>query len=677
MPYAPDLSGCALDGRYELHAVIGEGAFGRVYRGLDRRLARPVAVKVIKPWWAEDPDWVGSFEREAQLLARVSDPGIVQIFDVGQAPEGLYYVSELVEGESLASRLRRGALAPWDACAIAEQLCRALARAHAERIIHRDVKPANILISERDQVKVGDFGVARLAEGSSDGAVATVVGTPRYMAPEQARGLPTTPATDVYSVGIVLYEMLAGQPPFTGTSAVELALCHLQDSPPPLPPDTPRVLAEVIDRALAKKAEKRFPEGGAMADALARARRSQGSRRSRGVGRGGPRSRSRANANANASANADPGPGPAAARGVVPALASEIAEPRSPVANGTRPGGNRTAAVSRAQTGSHAASGKVGPPHASNGAGEPAQGDPDPPTSPTGLLDRPRAPAERTEVAPKRSPRRNVNPAGRRRRAALLALVLVLIAGMALAGILLSGRRRVSVPDLHGLSRSAVAAAAKRSDLVPAYRSQYSSHASGTAIGQTPAPGRRVAAGATVRVVLSRGPKPVEVPLVVGEDAVAARSGLSRGHLRSRVVSVPAPGVRPGTVTRQSPAAGSVAPPNTDVTLSVAETPRWRPLTSFGGTGSRHSVPFQILGSRWRVVYTMHYQGSCSFFVFCSGPPHGEVVDPHTGATLNTFDLGNGSQQTQTIHAGPGMFEVKVSPGSDKAQYSIHIEDYY
>ncbi|MFL5863802.1 MAG: protein kinase domain-containing protein, partial [Solirubrobacteraceae bacterium] len=95
MPHAPDLSGCALDDRYELHAVIGEGAFGRVYEGLDRRLARPVAVKVIKPWWADDPEWVATFERETRLLARVSDPGIVQIYDVGHAGEGLYYVSEL------------------------------------------------------------------------------------------------------------------------------------------------------------------------------------------------------------------------------------------------------------------------------------------------------------------------------------------------------------------------------------------------------------------------------------------------------------------------------------------------------------------------------------------------------------------------------------------------------
>ncbi|MGH2881834.1 MAG: serine/threonine-protein kinase, partial [Solirubrobacteraceae bacterium] len=181
MPYAPDLAGCALDGRYELHELIGEGTFGRVYRGYDRRLARPVAIKVIKPWWAEDPDGAESFEREAQLLARVSDPGIVQIFDVGQADEGLYFVTELVEGDSLAARLKRGGpLSAWEACDIAEQLCRALEHAHAEHIVHRDIKPANVLISGRGQVKVGDLGIARLAEGSTDGGTATIVGTPRY-----------------------------------------------------------------------------------------------------------------------------------------------------------------------------------------------------------------------------------------------------------------------------------------------------------------------------------------------------------------------------------------------------------------------------------------------------------------------------------------------------------------
>ena len=281
MPYAPDLAGCALDGRYELHALIGEGTFGRVYRGYDRRLARPVAIKVIKPWWAEDPEGAESFEREAQLLARVSDPGIVQIFDVGQAEEGLYFVTELVEGESLAARLKRGGpLSAWEACDIAEQLCRALEHAHAEHIVHRDIKPANVLISDRGQVKVGDLGIARLAEGSTDGGTATIVGTPRYMAPEQASGLPVTPATDVYSAGIVLYETLAGRTPFGGDSAVEIALQHVQMQPPPLPPGTPRSLEAVVRRALAKDPADRYQSAVAMAEALADARAGAGTSRS-------------------------------------------------------------------------------------------------------------------------------------------------------------------------------------------------------------------------------------------------------------------------------------------------------------------------------------------------------------------------------------------------------------
>ena len=149
MPRSRDLLGTQLDGRYELRSVLGDGAFGRVYLGQDRRLARIVAIKLIKPTWAEDPEWVKSFLLEARMMARVSDPGIVQIFDVGRAAEGPYYVAEFVDGESLASRLRRGPLTPRNACGLAEQLSRALGHAHEQRIVHRDIKPANILISSR------------------------------------------------------------------------------------------------------------------------------------------------------------------------------------------------------------------------------------------------------------------------------------------------------------------------------------------------------------------------------------------------------------------------------------------------------------------------------------------------------------------------------------------------
>ena len=147
--------------------------------------------------------------------------------------------------------------------------------------MHRDIKPANVLISGRGQVKVGDLGIARLAEGSTDGGTATIVGTPRYMAPEQASGQPVTPATDVYSAGVVLYEMLAGHTPFAGESAVEIALQHVQMEPPPLPPGTPRSLERVVRRALAKDPADRYQSAAAMADALARARERSPIRRER------------------------------------------------------------------------------------------------------------------------------------------------------------------------------------------------------------------------------------------------------------------------------------------------------------------------------------------------------------------------------------------------------------
>ncbi len=278
-PPAPKLSGLLLDGRYQLQTVIGEGTFGHVYRAVDRRLDRTVAVKLIKPWWAADPSWVRAFEREGRLLARVNDPGIVQIFDVGSAPESPYYVTEFVEGESLADRLSGRPLDPWQACDIAEQLSRALGRAHSQHIVHRDIKPANVLISTTGEVKLGDFGVARLAEEGADGSSGSMIaGTPRYMAPEHARGLPTTPASDTYSVGVVLYEMLAGDPPFSGTAAVDLALSHLHDDPPSLPAGTPAELVRVVMRALAKDPADRYRDGHEMAVALGHARKAADAR---------------------------------------------------------------------------------------------------------------------------------------------------------------------------------------------------------------------------------------------------------------------------------------------------------------------------------------------------------------------------------------------------------------
>ncbi|MDQ6745151.1 MAG: protein kinase, partial [Actinomycetota bacterium] len=539
-----------------------------------------VAVKVIKPWWAEDPAWVKSFEREAQLLASISDPGIVQIFDVGVAAEGLYYVAELVHGESLAKRLQRGRLAPASARGIALQLCQALARAHAGRVVHRDVKPENVLISRDGRVKVGDFGVARLAEGSSDGA-ATIAGTPRYMAPEQARGGAISPATDVYGVGVVLYEMLAGHPPFDGHSAVELALRHVGDPPPPLPGEVPADLAEVVERALAKAPGERYRDGAEMAAALARC----GGKR---VG--------------------------------------------DPAADAELPGGGAQAEVSR------------GP-----------------------------AP---TRVGDPMSPRRNLNPPERRQRLALFALVLALALAL-VAGAIALAPGHVKVPDLHGLSATQLTHRLTRAGL----RAQLSSRPSPTVapeveISQAPDAGVSVSSGTAVRVQVSSGPPPVSVPTLRGAPVRQARTTLAALNLRAAVSEAPVPGVRTGVVVAQAPDAGALLAPGGTVALTVPSPPQWRALTAFAGQAAGSSVAFRIRGRRWRLLYSMRYQGTCTFVFVCSGPS-AQVIALRSGETVDGFDLSDGSGQSRELRSAPGLYQVRVRPGSDTARWSIKVQDRY
>ena len=657
MPSAPDLSGSALDNRYELHAVIGEGAFGRVYAGRDRRLARAVAVKVIKPWWTEDPEWVATFEREAQLLARVSDPGIVQIFDVGHAAEGLYYVAELVDGENLADRLRRGRVPAWEACAIATQLCRALGHAHARRIVHRDVKPANILLSRQGRIKVGDFGVARLAEGSTDGHglhSPTIVGTPRYMAPEQGRGLPTSPATDVYSVGVVLYEMLAGSPPFSGVSVVDLALSHLQEQPPPLSVRLPSSLVQITGRALAKDPADRYADGAEMADALADARR-----RSAGAGRARvavSRTRTPAHPPRTALAGAGFRDG-AGSRG--PGLSGGGAGSRGPALSGDGAGGRR-----QAPGPDSAPPLRPHQPLASDTAA--------PRRRPGGSALPPRRP-DATRVAPELSPRRNVNPSARRRAAAALGLVLGLVAAMAVAAVALRPAARTRVPAFIRLDRSGVLAAAHRAHLTIRFGRRYDAAAPGTVIGQRPRGGARVAKQSAVQVMLSRGPAPVPVPGVADGSLADAKRSLTSLGLRVAVRYVPAPATSPGTVVGQQPVADHSAPVGSTVNLSVAETPQWRPVTTFQSAGSG---TFRIIGEHWRLAYNMGFQGTCTWIFWCSGPT-ARVIDATTGQTLTRFGLADGSGQVRTFATGPGTYEIKVTPGGDDARWSARVQDDY
>jgi serine/threonine protein kinase len=210
-----DLKGRILDGRYQLGSLLGVGGMARVYLASDRVLERQVAVKVLSLPYAQDPLFVERFRREARSAARLSHPNIVAVFDSG-SDAGLHYlVMEYVAGQSLAQLLAdRGRLAPRRAAELAIEVCRALAAAHAQGLVHRDVKPGNVLVTEDGRVKVTDFGIVKAAAATTLTGTGTVLGTAAYLSPEQAQGGPVDARSDLYSLGCVLYELLCGSPPF-------------------------------------------------------------------------------------------------------------------------------------------------------------------------------------------------------------------------------------------------------------------------------------------------------------------------------------------------------------------------------------------------------------------------------------------------------------------------------
>src|SRR5215218_7089736 len=267
---ATSLIGTVLSGRYRLESKLGSGGMSTVYLARDETLQRWVAVKVMRREISDQPDQIERFRREARAVAQLSHPNVVAVIDAGEDGGYPYIVFEYVAGETLKQRIDRlGPLPVDEAAAYAIEIGRGLAAAHARRMVHRDVKPQNVLIDVDGRAKVTDFGIARTLE--SDGLTKTgrVLGTTDYVSPEQAMGRGVDARSDVYSLGVLLYEMLTGEVPFRADTLVGVAMKHVNEQMPDVQrrrPEISSALAAVIERATAKEPKKRYPD---MASCLA------------------------------------------------------------------------------------------------------------------------------------------------------------------------------------------------------------------------------------------------------------------------------------------------------------------------------------------------------------------------------------------------------------------------
>jgi hypothetical protein len=265
-------AGDVIAGRYELLELVGSGGMSSVWRSHDRLLDRTVAIKVLHEQFASDEEYVERFRREARSVAQLSHPNIVTVIDRGEDQSRQFIVFEFVEGENLKQLIRRtGPLPVRDAVQMALQMARALSFAHGRGLVHRDVKPQNVLLNDDGQAKMTDFGIARSVDVQGVTITGTVLGTSEYISPEQARGEQVNALSDVYSLGVVLYELLTGSVPFRGENFVAIALKHVHEPAPDvleLRPETPPRVAMAVERAMAKNPADRFQSMGELCSEL-------------------------------------------------------------------------------------------------------------------------------------------------------------------------------------------------------------------------------------------------------------------------------------------------------------------------------------------------------------------------------------------------------------------------
>jgi eukaryotic-like serine/threonine-protein kinase len=546
-----------IDGRYRVISRLGSGGMAEVYLAQDQLLGREVAVKVLHHHFAEDQEFVERFRREASSAAALSHPNIVGIFDRGEW-NGTYYIAmEYVAGRSLKSIVREGgAMEPGAAIDIVVQILRAAQFAHKRGVIHRDLKPHNVILDEEGRARVTDFGIARA--GASDMTLTgSIMGTAQYLSPEQAQGFSVSAASDLYSIGVILYELLSGAVPFEGETAVAIAFKQVSAEPRPpseLNPALPPSLDAIVLRALAKDPAQRYTDAGELIAALEHERQA------------------------------------------LPALsAATVANPRGDGAGHPPPGGHGGAGSLLLAPGGRFDDGYGEPPEGERRtrwllwalaallvAGvailallllAPSGGQVHVPQVVGQTEQAASAALKRAGLtpAPSLAPSANVE-AGRVIREAPSAGTLVR-KGSRVSIVISGGPTSAALLNVEGLTPAQAVAKLRKAGFKPTTKTEPSSTiAAGKVIGTEPSAGTEVRLGSPVTVLVSSGPEAVRVPDVVGQPRSAAEAtltgaGLALGTVTQRVSSTQAP----GTVLSQSPAAGSSARAGDKVNLTVAQ----------------------------------------------------------------------------------------------------------
>ena len=258
-------------GRYEIKAEIGRGGMATVYHAYDPRFEREVALKVLPRAMLHDPQFRTRFEREAKTIAMLEHPAIVPVYDFGEEDGQPYFVMRYMTGGSLTDRMKKGPMTIQEVAQLFERLAPALDEAHAKGIIHRDLKPGNILFDQNGEPYISDFGIAKIAASPSNVTGSAIVGTPAYMSPEQAQGEGIDGRSDIYGLGVIIFELLTGTQPYHGDTPMSVVVKHITDPVPHIldvKPDLPPAIEAVIERAMAKDRDERFPTVKALSDAL-------------------------------------------------------------------------------------------------------------------------------------------------------------------------------------------------------------------------------------------------------------------------------------------------------------------------------------------------------------------------------------------------------------------------